>query len=185
MKLSRLLFIILIFSFTVSIFAQSETEKGIELYRNGDYDQAITVLENAVKIDEKDRQAWLYLGMSFGRKGKDKDALKALRKWDSISVKSSNKILDNDSIENLKILSKPRVTSTELSRKNQTEGRVRLIVEFMKDEKIGLVFALQSLPDGLAENCIEAARQIKFKPAQKDGKPISTIKIIEYTFSLY
>lgn len=74
---------------------------------------------------------------------------------------------------------------TELARKNRIEGRVKLLVEFMSNGTIGLIFPLQSLPDGLTENCIEAAQQIKFQPAQKDGKPISTVKTITYDSSTF
>lgn len=182
MKLHFLICLIL-FS-AISIFAQSETEKGVELYRNGDFNGAITILENVVKTDEKDRKAWLYLGVSLGKKGKDTDALKAFRKWDSIKLKPTTDTTE-DSIETVKILSKPRVMSTEESRRNNTQGKIKLIVEFMANEKIGLVFALQTLPDGLTENCIAAAQQIKFKSEKKNGKPISVVKIIEYSFTLY
>ncbi|MEK7723487.1 MAG: ankyrin repeat domain-containing protein, partial [Acidobacteriota bacterium] len=92
---------------------------------------------------------------------------------------------DNIYFETVKILSKPRVMSTEESRRNNTQGKIKLIVEFMANEKIGLVFALQTLPDGLTENCIAAAQQIKFKSEKKNGKPISVVKIIEYSFTLY
>ena len=60
-----------------------------------------------------------------------------------------------------------------------------LAVEFMESGKIGLVFALQTLPDGLTENCIYATQQIKFQPAQKDGKPIPVVKTITYDFSVF
>lgn len=178
-------FIFLIFISTISIFAQTETEKGVELYQNGDYDQAITILENVVKANQKDRKAWLYLGLSFGKKRKDREALKAFRKWDSISEKPKDDKTKSESTDGLKILSKPRSTYTALARQNQTQGRVKLIVEFMENGKIGLVFPLQTLPDGLTESCIYAAQQIKFQPDQKDGKPISVVKTITYDFSVF
>lgn len=183
MKFSPYLAVCLIFFSTISIFAQSETEKGVELYRNGDFDGAITVLQNVVKTDTKDRQAWLYLGLSFGKQGNDNEALKSLHKWDTISEKPKNEKTNGN--DGFKILSKPRSIYTELARQNQTQGRVKLIVEFMESGKIGLVFALQTLPDGLTENCIYAAQQIKFQPAQKDGKPIPVVKTITYDFSVF
>jgi tetratricopeptide (TPR) repeat protein len=178
MKLSRYLLIGLIFLSALSVFAQSETEKGVELYRNGDFDGAISVLENVVKTDQKDRQAWLYLGLSFGKKRKDKDALKAFRKWESISEKPKDDKIKSEPSDGLKILSKPRSIYTDLARKNQTEGRVKLIVEFLENGNIGLVFPLQTLPDGLTENCIYAARHItmlrdtlNFSRPKKKGNP--------------
>lgn len=74
MKLSLHLLICLFFLSTISIFAQSETEKGIELYRNNNFDEAISVLEKVVKIDEKDRKAWTYLGASLFQKGDSEKA---------------------------------------------------------------------------------------------------------------
>ena len=185
MKLSRLSVFCFLMLLTASVFAQTETEKGIERYRNGDYDGALAILENIVETDRKDRRAWLYLGLSFGKKKKDKEALKAFRKWDSISEKPKDDKMKSESSDGFKILSKPRSTYTDLARQNRIEGRVKLIVEFMENGKIGLVFPLQTLPDGLTENCIFAAQQIKFQPAQKDGKPISVVKTITYDFTVF
>ncbi len=88
MKLS--LSILSIFLFVVVAFGQNAPDKGIELYLQGDYNGAITVLQNVVQIDKKNRDAWLYLGMRFARIRKNKEALKALRKGDSISSKDSS-----------------------------------------------------------------------------------------------
>lgn len=184
MKFSRCLFICLILFSTLSIFAQSETEKGVELYQNGDFDGAISVLQKVVEIDVKDRKAWTYLGASFVKKGNDKEARKAFQKADSISIKKGSSQEEQIS-DGLEITSKSFPGYTELARQNQTQGRVKLIVEFMENGKIGLVFALQTLPDGLTENCIYAAQQIKFQSAQKDGKPISVVKTITYDFSVF
>ncbi|MBD0373542.1 MAG: energy transducer TonB, partial [Pyrinomonadaceae bacterium] len=45
--------------------------------------------------------------------------------------------------------------------------------------------AVKGLPDGLTEKAIAAARQIKFVPAQKDGRNVSQYIQIEYNFNLY
>ncbi len=105
MKFSRCLFICLILLSAVSIFAQSETEKGVELYRNGDFDGAISILEKVVKADEKDRQAWLYLGASFAKNEKKEDALESFLKADTIILTNQELIKFDDG---LKIISKPR-----------------------------------------------------------------------------
>jgi hypothetical protein len=44
---------------------------------------------------------------------------------------------------------------------------------------------MQSLPYGLTEAAIAAARQIKFEPATLDGKPVSMFMQLEYNFNLY
>lgn len=48
-----------------------------------------------------------------------------------------------------------------------------------------LVFiVIHGLPYGLNEKAIEAVKKIRFKPAMKDGKPISVRGSIEFTFNL-
>jgi outer membrane biosynthesis protein TonB len=44
---------------------------------------------------------------------------------------------------------------------------------------------VKPLSHGLNEEAVRAARAIKFNPATKDGKPVSVVKQIEYSFSIY
>lgn len=178
--MKTLLLTLTILMFAVVAFGQNERDKGIELYQSGDYNAAISILQNVVTADKKDRDAWLYLGLSFARIKKDNEALKALRKGDSISSKDSSNY-DKE----VKITSKPRPTYTELAKQNLTQGRVRLAIEFGADGKIKFIHPVQSLPDGLTQNCIAVAKSIKFDLAYKNGKPVPRIGIIEYSFDIY
>ena len=45
--------------------------------------------------------------------------------------------------------------------------------------------AVSGLPHGLTERAIAAARNIKFVPATKDGRPVSMHIQLEYSFNLY
>lgn len=92
---------------------------------------------------------------------------------------------NNSGTTALKILSKPRAESTEESRKNQVQGTVILRVTFLADGTIGAVSPISGLPDGLTAQAIEAAKKIRFEPAMKDGKPITVVKQVQYTFTLY
>ena len=47
------------------------------------------------------------------------------------------------------------------------------------------VLALRSLPDGLTQRAIAAAKKISFVPATIDGKPVAMIMELEYNFHLY
>lgn len=85
----------------------------------------------------------------------------------------------------LKILANPRATYTEQARKANISGTVRLLVGFSADSKIKHILVVKSLGYGLDEKCIGAAQQIKFQPATKDGKPISSVKTMEYSFAIY
>lgn len=185
MKKSFCVIVALVFLSAVSIFAQSEPEKGVELYRSGDFDGAIAVLENVVKTDAKDRKAWVYLGASFAHQKKSNEALESFLKVDSISTKilSDKELKDFD--DGLKIISKPRANYTDLARSNDTQGKVKIAVEFNKNGETKWIFIIQALPNGLTEQTIAAIRKIKFEPAQKDGNPISVIKILTYGFTLY
>lgn len=84
-----------------------------------------------------------------------------------------------------KILSKPRATYTDAARQNQVTGVVRLRVTFSASGSIGSIAPVSGLPYGLTEQAIAAARQIRFEPAKKNGVPIASTKIIEYSFTIY
>ncbi len=85
----------------------------------------------------------------------------------------------------LAIQSQPRPGYTELARHENTEGTVKLSVEFRADGSIGDIGVLEGLPNGLTEKAIEAAKKIKFRPAAVDGVAVDSSKLIEYTFAIY
>jgi TonB family protein len=85
----------------------------------------------------------------------------------------------------LKILSKPRASYTDAARENNVMGQVRLEVTFQKDGKIGKIKIIQSLPSGLTESAVTAAKKIKFEPEMKNGKPVTVTEIQTYTFTIY
>jgi TonB family protein len=64
-------------------------------------------------------------------------------------------------------------------------GTIRLLVGFAADSKVKHILVVKPLGYGLDEEAVRAARQIKFIPSAKDGKPISVVKTIEYSFSIY
>jgi TonB family protein len=47
------------------------------------------------------------------------------------------------------------------------------------------ISVVKGLPDGLTEQAIIAAKQIRFRPAEKDGRPVSQYVILEYNFNIY
>lgn len=101
---------------------------------------------------------------------------------------NSNKAAPNKkNVKNkrLEITSKPAATFTEIARSNNVQGTVRLKVEFLKNKKIGKIEIVSALPDGLTEQAREAAKKIRFNPELRNGKPVTTTRIIEYTFTLY
>ncbi len=86
---------------------------------------------------------------------------------------------------NLKIISKPRANYTDAARQNQIQGTVTLRVTFLASGYIGSVSSISGLPDGLTEQAMAAAAQIKFEPSTRNGKPITVAKSVQYSFTIY
>jgi TonB family protein len=84
-----------------------------------------------------------------------------------------------------RIFSKPEPSYTESARVNGITGTVVLRAVFGADGTIKHILVLRSLPEGLTEKAISAARRIKFVPAQLDGRPVSMFLQLEYSFNLY
>ncbi len=84
-----------------------------------------------------------------------------------------------------RILSRPEPQYTEEARKNQVSGTVVLRAVFSSSGQVTNIRAVSSLPYGLTERAIAAARQIRFSPAMKDGRAVSQYIQIEYNFNLY
>ena len=173
-----LLFVLLLLS-GISVFSQTSREDGIDLFRAGDFEKAADVLKAVTAADKKDQFAWVYLGASLYRGGKSKDAASAFQKG---KAKVEDLVPGDDSA--VSEFKKPRPHYTDTARQSFTSGVVKLAVELGPDGKIGFIYVLQALPNGLTEQSIAAARSITFTPAVKKGKPVRTVAIVEYTFDI-
>jgi len=97
-----------------------------------------------------------------------------------------NKIFSGrDVTSKARVLSKPEPTYTESARKNQITGTVVLRAVFSSGGTVTNIHAVSGLPDGLTERAIAAAKQIRFVPATKDGRPVSMWMELQYNFNLY
>jgi TonB family protein len=85
----------------------------------------------------------------------------------------------------LRIMSKPAALYTDRARENQVQGTVRLRVTFHWSGRISGVTAVSGLGYGLTEQAIAAAKQITFEPQKKNGAAVTTIKTVEYNFTIY
>jgi TonB family protein len=83
------------------------------------------------------------------------------------------------------LLFKPEPQYTEEARTNQITGTVVLRVVFSSSGEVVQIRAVRTLPFGLTERAIAAARQIKFEPARKGGQPVPVFMQLEYNFNLY
>ena len=97
-----------------------------------------------------------------------------------------NKVFSGKDVNSkARVLSKPEPQYTEEARKNQITGTVILRAVFTSGGQVTNISARSGLPFGLTERAIAAARQIKFVPATKDGRPVSMYIQLEYNFNLY
>lgn len=83
------------------------------------------------------------------------------------------------------ITSKPEPSFTEEARKNNVTGYVRLKMILGANGNVSNIQVVKGLPDGLTERAIAAAHQIRFQPAQKDGRSVSQWVTVEYSFNIY
>ena len=88
-------------------------------------------------------------------------------------------------VTSLKITEKSRPNYTDEARSGNVQGTITLAVLFRADGKPGNILLLKRLGSGLDQQAMIAARKIKFEPMKKDGQPISVVKVVEYSFSIY
>ena len=108
------------------------------------------------------------------------------------SKPSPPKIVDGERIytskevdQKLQIFRKPTPSYPRGARKYNARGFVILRAILAADETVKHIEVITGLPHGLSESAIDAARQIKFKPAMKDGKPVSSWVELVYQFRVY
>jgi TonB family protein len=87
--------------------------------------------------------------------------------------------------EHFQILKKPEPSYTREGRRHLTKGFVVLRLILSANETVKHIEVVKGLPDGLTEKAMEVAQKIKFKPAKKDGKPVSVWVEVEYGFYVY
>jgi TonB family protein len=83
------------------------------------------------------------------------------------------------------IISKPEPGFTEDARKENVTGTVRLRAVLSASGDVTNISVVKGLPGGLTEKAITAAKQIKFRPATKDGHTVSQYVTLEYSFNIY
>jgi TonB family protein len=83
------------------------------------------------------------------------------------------------------ILSRPEPLYTESARANLISGTVVLRAILSSTGTVTDIKVVSGLPYGLTERAVEAAQEIKFNPAIKDGRRVSQYIQIEYNFHLY
>jgi TonB family protein len=83
------------------------------------------------------------------------------------------------------IVRKPAPSYTREARRTWVQGIVTLRLLLSRNKEISRIRIVKGLRAGLTENAIRAACKITFKPAMKDGQPVSQWVETEYVFRLY
>jgi len=84
----------------------------------------------------------------------------------------------------MQILTKPRPDYTEQARTDKVQGLVVIEATFKADGQITNVHVLRGLGYGLDEKAMQAVMQIKFRPAERQGRPVDTRQRISVSFQL-
>jgi protein TonB len=77
-----------------------------------------------------------------------------------------------DGVEPPVMLNRASAEYTEQARKNNTEGTVDLRVLVDKSGAVKFLRIVKGLPDGLNQSAEKAVKQLRFKPATKNGEPV-------------
>ncbi len=92
-----------------------------------------------------------------------------------------DKAIDNA----LSIVSTPRAKYTEAARRASNQGSVQVRVTLLANGGVGMVQVVKGLENGLNEQAVEAARKLVFLPKRVNGIPVTVVKTMEYSFSIY
>jgi TonB family protein len=158
-----------------------------------DYDEA-TVKEARATQTQRLKEASESLAEYLRLKPNAADAAEMREELESIrfyaqagasAPESARKIYSaRDGIQRAQILAKPAPGYTEDARRANVSGVVRLRVVLGADGNVKHILVLRRLSHGLTEKAIEAARQVRFKPATLGGQPVSQYVVLEYGFNV-
>jgi TonB family protein len=87
-------------------------------------------------------------------------------------------------VQEVVILEKPKPVYTEEARKLRIEGDVLVQVVFPASGPVQVLRVTKGLGHGLDEAAIQAAQQIRFKPALQDGKPVDFPATVHIEFEI-
>ncbi len=84
----------------------------------------------------------------------------------------------------VEILFKPKPAYTEEARQLRLQGEVLLEVVFGATGEVRVMRVVRGLGHGLDEAAQQAAHQIRFRPARRDGQPYDSAALVHITFEL-
>jgi len=171
--------------------------------RQGDVESAIDEAKRAAALNSRFKPTYKILSEAYLMKGDCKQAEKALKRYlsgirDPLeakeireqigAVKSLGRARPERSVQQpislpqIYRLPKPEYTTEAL--RNKVEGVIKVEVLFGSDGAVQQVLVVRGLGFGLDEEALKAAKEIKFKPGEVEGKPVSMWIGVQLTFSL-
>lgn len=134
--------------------------------------EAVTSLEKFLQLEPNSKNAEFW-----------REQLKTLQAHANASPREI--FFGRDVTTKAQVLKKPAPDYSASAKKALIKGTVILRAVFGADGKVQHILVVRSLPYGLTEAAVEAARRIKFVPATKDGRAVSMYIQLEYNFDLY
>jgi TonB family protein len=112
-------------------------------------------------------------------------AMKFFAEWYERPRQDNRESAINDaSSSGFKIISKEAGSYTKEAKVALVSGVIRVLVAFGADGTIKHVLVIRPLGFGLDETTVKAAKNIKFEPAMREGKPVDAVKLLEYSFEI-
>ena len=182
----------------------------ISIEKNPDYEDALTLRKKILKdspelaANKKDREVYRQRRETYQQTNETlEDFITRVAKSDRLNYweeqsksidffveyfkeqKVSKNEKESKNTRNIKILSKPRPGYSESAKNANIGGLIRVMVGFQADGKIRHAIVTKGLGYGLDKRVIKAVKNIKFKPAMKDNKTITLVKVVQYSFTIY
>ena|GEM_PF-1394411 len=172
-------------------------------FRQGEVESAIGEAKRAAALNSRFRPAYKLLSDAYLMQGDCKQAEKVLKRYLSgvrdpleaeeireqiEAMKSLERARPEKSVQKPislpRIYRIPRPEYTPEALRNKVEGVIKVEVLFGSDGTIQQALVVRGLGFGLDEEALKAAKEIKFKPGEVDGKPVSMWIGVQLTFSL-
>lgn len=135
------------------------------------FGEAAATVENILELHPANAEIW-------------RERLEALRLYSQpISPPGRRSVYGSREMQKrVRSIETPVALCTDEARARKIRGEVRLRVVLAADGTVKNMFPIKSLRHGLTDSAVEAARQIKFEPAFRNGQPASQFATFVYEF---
>jgi TonB family protein len=117
-----------------------------------------------------------------------RERLESLRVWKSIILSGDDAlskqqiVAQKDLLVSPQPLNSPKYEYPDDLRQAGVKGDVWLYAVISEEGRVHSMLVLRALHPVLTQQALTAARQQRFEPAKKDGKPVKTILLLKYNF---